>query len=234
MRTFAFPNETMNIDETSKLLGLPQTTVKRWIRQGKIPVQEIEDSYIFSKREIEKWARKHNIFLQTDGRTPKSRPPRHKDLLTDAMNRGGVFHKVKGKTVSEVIKKTVYLAPLSPEVDKAFLVDLMLQREKLASTGVGHGVALPHPRYPLERMFSDTVIVTSFLENPVDFKAVDGEPVFVLFMLLSPKTQMHLHYLSRLSFCLRNREFIAFLQKCDQSEALLRQVERLETSLNER
>jgi len=51
----------MNIDETSKLLGLPKATIKRWIRQGKIPVRELSAGFLFDKKEIEKWAREHNI-----------------------------------------------------------------------------------------------------------------------------------------------------------------------------
>lgn len=224
----------MNIDETSKLLGLPKATIRRWIRQGKIPVREINADYLFDKKTIEKWARKHNIFLRADRQATQPRIAHYKGTLQEAMDRGGIFRSVKGKTVSEVFRNTVYLTPLSPEVDKAFLVDLLLQREKLASTGVGHGVALPHPRYPLENLFSNAIITTSFLENPVDFKAIDGQPVFVLFMLLSPTTRMHLHYLSRLSFCLRNREFISFLKTRDTPEAIFGEIERLEASLDDR
>jgi PTS system nitrogen regulatory IIA component len=224
----------MNIEETSELLGLPKATIKRWIRQGKIPVQEINDSHLFDKKKIEKWAQKHNIFLQADRKALKSRPPGPNETLIDAMSRGGIFYNVKGKTVSEVFRHTVYQTNISPEVDKDFLVDLLLQREKLASTGVGGGVALPHPRYPLENIFKDSIITTSFIENPVDFKAIDGQPVFVFFMLLSPTTQMHLHYLSRLSFCLRNRKFISFLRKCDNTAELFREIKQLEASFDNR
>jgi excisionase family DNA binding protein len=52
---------TMNIDETSKILGLPKMTIKRWIRQNKIPVREMSADFLFDKKEIEKWAQKHNF-----------------------------------------------------------------------------------------------------------------------------------------------------------------------------
>ncbi len=223
----------LTIDDTSKLLGLPKATIRRWIRQGKIPVHEVKGEYFFDQKDLEKWARKHNIFLRGDYGKPQPRQPRPEGSLLEAMKRGGVFFHVKGKTVAEVLRQTVYLSPLPPEVDKEFLVDLLLQREKLASTGIGGGVAIPHPRYPLEKLFTRTVITTSFLAKPVDFKAIDGQPVFVLFMMLSPTTRMHLHHLSRLSFCLRNQAFAAFLKKCGTPEAFFKEVQQLEAALDD-
>jgi len=223
----------LNIDETSKLLGLPKATIRRWVRQGKIPVHDVRGESFFDKKELEKWARKHNIFLRGNCAKPQFQQISSESSLLEAMRRGGVFFHVKGETVAEVLRQTVYLTPLPPEVDKEFLVDLLLQREKLASTGIGGGIAIPHPRYPLEKLFSTTVITTSFLEKPVDFKALDGQPVFVLFMMLSPTTQLHLHHLSRLSYCLRNQAFTAFLRKCTDAAPFYDQIRQLEASLDD-
>ncbi len=222
----------LNLDDATKLLSLPKATIRRWIRQGKIPVHEARGEYFFDKKDLEKWARKHNIFLRTNYEKPQSHPSHPEGNLLESMKRGGVFFHVKGETVAEVLKQTVYLTPLPPEVDKEFLVDLLLQREKLGSTGIGAGVAIPHPRYPLEKLFTSAVITTSFLDKPVDFKAIDGQPVFVLFMMLSPTTKLHLHYLSRLSFCLRNQAFTAFLRKCTNPEAFFKEIKQLEASLD--
>jgi PTS system nitrogen regulatory IIA component len=223
----------LHIDDTAKLLSLPKATIRRWIRQGKIPVHEAKGEYFFDKKDLEKWARKHNIFLRAEYGKPQPQPSHLAGNLLEAMQRGGVFFHVKGKTVSEVLRETVFQTPLPPEVDKEFLVDLLLQREKLSSTGIGAGVAIPHPRYPLEKLFTSAVITICFLEKPVDFKAIDGQPVFVLFMMLSPTTKMHLHYLSRLSFCLRSQAFTAFLRKCTEPEAFYKQVQQLESSLDD-
>ena len=223
----------LNLEDTAKLLSLPKATIRRWIRQGKIPVHEVNAQHFFDQKELEKWAREHNIFLRVDREKTDSRPAHPSDKLIDAMQRGGVFFNVKGQTVAEVLKNTVYQTPLPPEVDKGFLVDLLLQRVKRASTGSGGGIAIPHPRYPLEKLFTRAVITTSFLEKPVDFKAIDGQPVFVLFMMLSPTTRMHLHHLSRLSFCLRNQAFAAFLRKCSTPEAFFKEVHKLEASLDD-
>ena len=59
-------------------------------------------------------------------------------------------------------------------------------------------------------------------------KTIDGKPVFVLFLMLSPNTKVHLQLLARLGFCLRDHEFIDFLQKQSDSDAFCRRVEQME------
>ena len=75
------------------------------------------------------------------------------------------------------------------------------------------------------------MVVTFFLDRPVDFDAIDDLPVFVLFLLLSPTVQDHLTLLSRLSFCLRDGPFVAFLKKIPEQEALLARVKKFETTI---
>ena len=67
-----------------------------------------------------------------------------------------------------------------------------------------------------------------YLEQPVDFNALDGKPVMLLFMLLSPSVRTHLQLLSRLSYGLRNRDFISFLQRTPEPEVLMKEVAALE------
>jgi nitrogen PTS system EIIA component len=104
----------------------------------------------------------------------------------------------------------------------------LLEREEMASTGIGRGIAIPHPRTPLDESMEEPVIITCFLENPVDFRAVDGFPVFVLFILLSPSVKTHLHLLSKLAFCVRDVSFVDFLKRIPNQEKLLEKVKNLE------
>jgi PTS system nitrogen regulatory IIA component len=80
-----------------------------------------------------------------------------------------------------------------------------LAREALGSTGIGDGIAIPtcNPIVLLSRPY------LCFLEQPVDFGALDGQPVSTLFTLISPTVRAHLHLLSRLAFALRDPRFKA-------------------------
>jgi PTS system nitrogen regulatory IIA component len=74
--------------------------------------------------------------------------------------------------------------------------------------------------------------VTVFLENPVDFDAIDDEPVAVLFLLISEAVKTHLHLLSRLAFCLRDKPFIHHLKAVPSAPQLLAKVGQLEQALD--
>jgi PTS system nitrogen regulatory IIA component len=95
-------------------------------------------------------------------------------------------------------------------------------------------VAVPHPREPLETPAAGATISACFLDQPVDFKAVDERPVFVLFVLLCPSVQSHLHLLSRLAFCLRDDRFTDFLRQVPPAAALLERIADFEAHLESR
>jgi PTS system nitrogen regulatory IIA component len=75
-------------------------------------------------------------------------------------------------------------------------------------------------------------IAACFLRTPVDFRAVDDQPVTVLFVMLCPTVKAHLHLLSRLSYGLRNAEFVAFLKSAPSAAALLEAVAAVESQLD--
>ncbi len=95
----------------------------------------------------------------------------------------------------------------------------MQQREKLGSTGVGNGIAIPHGKLPkLDRLFG----VFARLERPVDFEALDGQPVDLVFLLLAPEAAGadHLKALARVARLLRDSEVARKLRDSRDAEAL--------------
>jgi PTS system nitrogen regulatory IIA component len=225
--------ETLTLAEAARLLDVPADTVARWVRQGKLPVREAGGQYLFSRRQLAGWARRRNIFLHRGAEAAGPSQAAGADSLVEAARRGGVFFGVTGRTPTDVLERAVQSVPLSPGIDKAFVADLLIQREQLASTGVGGGVAIPHPRYPLDALSVPALLTTCFLEEPVDFNAVDGAPVAVLFVLLCSTTKNHLRYLSRLSFCLRDPSFIARLADCREEEDFMKALEEREALIDE-
>ena len=77
----------------------------------------------------------------------------------------------------------------------------------VASTGIGDHIAIPHARGSLVGYISHPILSLSFLETPIDYGALDGKPVYALFLLISPNVRTHLRVLARLSFCLHAPEF---------------------------
>ncbi|AMN38839.1 PTS IIA-like nitrogen regulatory protein PtsN [Rhodoplanes sp. Z2-YC6860] len=125
--------------------------------------------------------------------------------------------KVNGKkqALQEIAGKA---AELTGQNEKAIL-EILLQREKLGSTGVGNGVAIPHGKLPkLGNVFG----LFARLERPVDFEALDGQPVDLIFLLLAPEGAGadHLKALARVARLLRDPETARKLRASNGAEAI--------------
>ena len=191
----------LSINELAEALNITPGTVERWIRQGRIPARQKEAHCEFDLSSVQKWARDNNLKFTPPG--TEIRPPRpdHPDTLASAMECGGIFYDIEGATVSDVIRAGVSRIPcFQTSGQRDLLCESLLAREELMSTGIGRGVAIPHPRTPLDFGGIPAFITTCFLKNPMDYQAVDRRPVFVLFFLVCPSSKQHLHLLARLSF----------------------------------
>jgi PTS system nitrogen regulatory IIA component len=125
--------------------------------------------------------------------------------------------KVNGKkqALQEIAAKA---AALTGQNEKAIL-EILLQREKLGSTGVGNGVAIPHGKLPkLGNVFG----LFARLERPVDFEALDGQQVDLIFLLLAPEGAGadHLKALARVARLLRDPEVARKLRASNGAEAI--------------
>lgn len=99
------------------------------------------------------------------------------------------------------------------------IFDLLLKRERLGSTGIGQGIAIPHTRLP---GLTHMVGIVARLERAIDFDAVDGQPVDLIFTLLAPENSgaEHLRALSRVTRLLRDPAMCARLRGAETAEAI--------------
>ena len=121
----------------------------------------------------------------------------------------------KRQLLQELAKRAATLAGL----DEKTVLDTLLERERLGSTGIGAGTAVPHGRLPnLARMFA----LFARLEKPIPFESVDDQPVDLVFLLLTPENAGadHLKALARISRLLRDQATCAKLRGTDRAEAL--------------
>lgn len=210
------------LEQAAQRLGIPTATLHRWARRGIVPAVISDGAITFAEKELADWAREHDFRLRsaTENQPPAPVSPPEEPNLAEALRRGGILFDLLGTSPGEVLANAIDLAPLPPEVDRKQLLERLLEREKLASTGVGSQVALPHPRQPLERLERPLVIFAR-LAQPVDFSAVDGRPVRLIFLLLSPSTQVHLKLLARIGLLLRLPSTTERLLACSTAEQVL-------------
>ncbi len=203
----------LKIREAAKLLGVDADEVRRWIRDLSLPAHRFQEQFRIHSVELQEWALEHGVrvtpaLLQVNRAGTGPVPD-----LVSALERGGLSADLPGGTRDEVLAAVARLPGIPQAFDRELLLQLLLAREMLGSTGLGGGIAVPHPRSPivLDVKVPPTLLLC-FLRQPVDFGAVDGKPVWALFLLLSPTIQSHLRMLSQLSWALHDVQVRALLE----------------------
>jgi nitrogen PTS system EIIA component len=222
----------LTVRDSASLLKVSEKTIYRWVQQGKLPAYRVNEQYRFNRAELLEWATSQRINVSPD---IFAEPPGSGGAtgLSEAIRAGGIHYRVGGEDKSQVLRSVVDLMPLPDAVDREFLLQVLLARESLGSTAVGNGIALPHVRNPVVMHVQRPMVTLCFLERPVDFDALDGQPVHTLFTLLSPTVRAHLHTLARISFSLRQPTFADVIRRQGTREEILDACEAVEQSISE-
>ena len=218
------------VREAAGLLGVSEKTIYRWIAQHKLPFYKINEQYRFNRSELLEWATANRIPISAKMLVE---PDSTSGIpgIDEALRAGGIYYRVGGDDKPSALRAVVEVIPLPDEVDRNFLLDVLLARESLGSTGVGDGIAIPHVRNPIVMHIPKPMVSVCFLENPIDFMSIDGKPVHTLFTILSPTIKAHLNLLSRLAYALRDSEFNAAIVGRASREQILAHAGRVERTV---
>jgi PTS system nitrogen regulatory IIA component len=219
------------VKDAARLLNVADKTIYRWIKQGSIPAYRLNDQYRFNRAELLEWATARRIALSPEIFREEESEAASLPRLVEALQAGGIHYRIGGCDKASVLHHVVETMRLPAEVDREFLYEVLLAREALGSTAIGDGIAIPHVRNPVILHLERPMITVCFLERPVDFGALDGQPVQALFTLISPTVRAHLHLLSRLSYALRDPAFKEAVVRQASREELMAAAERCERSL---
>ncbi len=139
---------------------------------------------------------------------------------------GGAYYNVGGDCPDAAFTDLVSQIVLPEAIDPTALLAGLKDRERIMTTSVGHGIALPHPRVPMVSRPEDERVYVCYLDKAVNFDAMDGNPVYVLFVILSSGSQSHLGILSRLSWLFQREDFRGILRKKPDSDELANVIEQ--------
>jgi len=221
----------LSVKDAAQLLSVSHKSIYRWIKQGTLPAYKISGCYRFSRAELLEWATSRrggelvNVSLAPE---PELLPL---PSIGVALESGGVFYRIEGRTREEVLADAVAHLRLSENVDRGALLELLRAREELASTAIGHGIAIPHPRNPSLLNAQRAKVTLCFLNQPVDFFSFDGQPVKNLLLVIAPDLRSHLHLISRLGFVLQDLEFRQTLANEENREKIFAALAKAEGRL---
>lgn len=139
--------------------------------------------------------------------------------LSDLVTQKSIMPALKASSKKQLLQMLSEKAAQITGLTERDVFDTIMQREKLGSTGVGNGIAIPHGK--LKNIKNITGIFAR-LETPVDFEALDDEPVDLVFMLLAPESAGadHLKALSRIARILREADMVKKLRGTKDAAAL--------------
>ena len=237
----------LKIKDVAELLNVSESTIRRWVSEGKIPTYRINQHYYFSRTEIENWVISHKLDKTADGISPFMRRKEADSLalnprkapttngnkqfsLFRAIHKGDVLHHIKEKNKEEVIRATMHKAAKLLHVDADVMTDLLLDRENLMPTALNNGIAVPHTRDYLLPGHQDAVIVV-FLDEPLEYGALDGKPVQTLFFLFASEDKRHLHLLAKIAHLSSQPHVREFFQTQPSKKDLLSFIKEWESQI---
>lgn len=138
--------------------------------------------------------------------------------IVDILSKESVVCDISSDSKKKLLEDLALLASKETGADSRVILDALIERERLGTTGVGAGVALPHTRL----LGLDKIYCAFVRTNPVDFEAIDGKLVDLVFLLLVPEEAGadHLKALARLSRLLRDDNITESLRKAKTTDEI--------------
>lgn len=219
----------LNVQDAAELLGVSEKSIYRWLKQGMLPAFKVNEQYRFNRAELLAWAtsRRLNVPPEVLHEHPPGAPL---PTLSEALQQGGIVYRLEGKDPDGVLEQVARSIRLSEEVDRSYLTRLLQAREALAPTVLGHGIAAPQLVFPNVLELTQPSAGLFFLERPLEFEALDGQPVHALFALVTPLQRVSLHLLNRVTFALQDRSFRTALAEQRSRDELMKRLSRLEAT----
>src|SRR6266545_2047263 len=159
----------LTVKDAAKLLNVTENAIYRWIHDGSLPSYRLNEKYRLNRVELLEWATARNLKVSPaifqdadDARAPRG-------LLGDALAAGGALYDVEGDNKAAVLKSLCDRLKLPTAVKPKDLYSVLMAREALGSTGIGNGIAVPHPRSPLILGVKTPAVALVFLKQPIEF-----------------------------------------------------------------
>lgn len=144
--------------------------------------------------------------------------------LSELIDEDYILPELKAKDKKEVLEELVdALVRREPSIDKKALVKVLLERERLGSTGIGDGVAIPHGKF---HGITHPIITLGRSRKGLDFESMDGEPAFLFFLLVAPENSasIHLKALAKIAKILKNSSFRKVLMEAPGKRELYQMI----------
>ena len=222
-------DEVMTLPEVASYLRLAEKTVLRMAHKGRIPCAKVASQWRFLRSMIDDWLiAKMRVVPQNDlARLIESSP--EVVPLARLLKAEYVVLDLRPGTKEEVLHQLVQPLRRTQFIDrvKPFLAKL-LERERIVSTAVGRGIAIPHLRHPQDNPGGGPILVVGVCREGTDFEALDGEKTHLFFLLCTDSEVVHLRVLAKVNRIAGRRDAMQRLISAQSPPEVLQVLIRVE------
>jgi len=215
-------DKIMTTKELANYIKLNEKTVLKMAQNNELPGIKVGNQWRFQLSSIDKHMQNEIIHAPSDELDTIIQTTDHVIPVSRLMDQSLIHLDRNVQTGNEVLtalSELAYTAGITP--DKENLYVQLKEREKMLSTALGHGVAVPHPRIPSKELFQKPNIMLIRSKKGVDFGAPDKEKVHLFFMTCAPSIFMHLRLLAKIAKLLKIKDIIAqFMDASDKMEII--------------
>ncbi|MCX6354344.1 MAG: PTS sugar transporter subunit IIA [Candidatus Aureabacteria bacterium] len=218
------PGEFMSIEEAAKYLNMSEEAIQLLAEKGVVR-KDKDGKMLIKAAEIRDWLHRgikdfdlsQLNALEKDYREHVT--PIH-TLLNPKCIKRALSGVSKSAVICELIDLLVQKGGIAPKHKKAILT-AVIERERMCSTALADGVAIPHPREPLAGIIKKPRLVLGLSWRGIDFESFDGKATHVVVLLCTPRLDLHLQIIARLSRLLRNAKMrVAMCRAKDEKELI--------------
>jgi PTS system nitrogen regulatory IIA component len=221
--------EVLTLPEVAAYLRLAEKTVLRMVHKGQIPCAKVASQWRFLRSMVDDWLiAKMRVVPQNDlacliESTPGVVP------LSRILKEENVVLEIRPGTKEQVLRQLVQPLLRSKFIDREKpFVEKLLDRERIVSTALGKGVAIPHVRHLKENPSGGPVLVIGICREGTNFEAPDGEKTHLFFLLSTDSEVVHLRVLAKVNRIARRKEVMTRFIGCKSSMEVLQVLIRAE------
>jgi PTS system nitrogen regulatory IIA component len=230
-------HEMMSIDQLAVFLQRDAREVQKWASRGHIPVHKVRGEYRFHPAEIHHWlegqmpgyseAELANLERGAAGHGPHEQP-----LIATLISEATIVMPLPAGTKASVLSELVKAAEQSWQVyDPAAILEAIKEREKVSSTALDTGVALPHPHRPLPKALGESIIALGRTASPIAFGEPGGGLTDLFFLVCCRDAKTHVQTLARLARLMLRPDFLAELRAAQTPAAAYHVIAKAEEAL---
>ena len=230
--------EVLNLSQAAEHVHLDANELRHVAQRGEIEALKRNDEWFFEHRALDEWAQRNLL-----SSTPRELKEQHRVMmdeerranqdawsLADLFTPEGIELNVPAKAKAGILRDMTDLAERTGRLyDEDGLFKELVAREDAASTAIGAGIALLHPRFHDPYLFEESFIAYGRSIRPVFFGAPDGAATRHFFLICSTDHEAHLHILARLAMLAHGTDLVERLDAAETSEEVLTLIRETET-----